>query len=66
MSQLSSPSLLDLADVDRRGGLAVVALLPSNLWLLGHHGGNAELADPMGADPPTFSGRRDWVGNWWR
>ncbi|MCT0202662.1 amidohydrolase family protein [Synechococcus sp. CS-602] len=47
MSQLSSRRCLDLADVIAEAGLAVVALPPTNLWLLGHHGGDTPNSRPM-------------------
>lgn len=47
MSQLSAPRLSRLADAMADASLAVVALPPTNLWLLGHHAGDTPATRPL-------------------
>lgn len=47
MSQLSAPRLSRLAEAMAEASLAVVALPPTNLWLLGHRGGDTPARRPL-------------------
>jgi cytosine deaminase len=47
MSQLPPARLLALADAMAQAGLAVVALPPTNLWLLGHRAGDTPATRPL-------------------